>query len=110
MPAVAREQPAAGFERAQQMEGGDRATRAVRLAVVVGKNERRPAIAFDDAGSGNADHPPVPTVAIDDHAVGVAQRRFLLKAAFDRFKNTALFFLAFAVELVEASRDLMRSR
>src|SRR5262245_57159548 len=71
-------------------------------------DQGRAAIAFDHAGRGDADHPAMPTFAVDHDAVRIAEAWLLLKTLFNRLQDSLLCFLPLAVELVETQRDLTR--
>ena len=66
--AEADEDIVAAFERFEQMEAGDGAAGAVRLAVFVAEDERGVAGALDDARGENAEDAAMPAIAVDDEA------------------------------------------
>ena len=50
----------------------------------------------------------MPPLAINHHAIGIAQPGFIRDALFDGNKNSFFFFLPIAVEFVETGRNLVR--
>src|SRR5882672_9464182 len=87
------------------MEGSDGAAGAVGFSAIVRKHQRRASVALDYTRGRDADDAAMPTVAVDHHAIRVVQRWFLFEAGLDGLQNTAFFFLALAVELIEAPGD-----
>ena len=72
--AEADENIVAAFKRFQQMEAGDGAAGAVRLAVFVAEHERGMAGALDDARGEDAEHAAMPAFAIDDQTTELIDR------------------------------------
>ncbi len=68
-----------------------------------------PCVALHDARCGNSDHAAVPAIAVDHHAVGFAQRRFIVEPLPDVLDDAALFVLAVGIELIEAGPNFARS-
>src|SRR5215469_9400557 len=79
------------------------------LAAIVGEYQGRAAVALNHASRRDADDAAVPSLAINHDAVCIAEFRFLFEALRDGLENSALFFLALAVELVEATGDFFRA-
>src|SRR5258708_3040936 len=103
--AVAREQAAAGFEGIEQVEGGNRAARSMRLFAFARQHQRGTSVFFYYLGRSNTDHAPVPSFAFDDHTIGVAQGGLFFQAALDALPDAAFFILALGIEFVEAAGD-----
>src|SRR5215470_16944867 len=108
MSAKPAEERSTALDRIQQMKLGNGPPGAVGFLAVTRNHQRWPAVAFDDAGCGDANHSAMPAVAIDHHAVRIAQGSFVAEALLDRIQHPALLLLAFAVQLVEPYGDLTR--
>src|SRR5215470_19625133 len=98
---VAVKERTARLERIEQVECRNGPAGAVGFVAVPRNDKRRPAVALHDASSRDADHAPVPAVAVNDDAVSIPQSRFLCEARINLLQNSTLFFLALAIQLVE---------
>src|SRR5579863_4567926 len=103
-----REQLRTRLQRLQQMEGGNRAARAMGLAVFAREHQRRSMEALDHAGRANPNHPAMPTLTLDHQTISVAQFGTLLDLFMDRFDNALLFLLTVAVQAMELQGHLCR--
>src|SRR5215469_4971612 len=92
------------------MKRANGSARAVRLSAVVREHQRRAAIALDHARRGNADDSAMPALAVDDHAVRITEFGFFLEALADGLQDSAFFFLALGIELIEPAGDFFRTR
>src|SRR5207248_5865348 len=110
MAAVAAKQIRTGFERIQQVKGGNGAARAVCLISVARDHQRRASVAFHHSRGGNSDHAAMPAISIDHRAECLSKRGLLLDAQLNRAHDAAFLFLTFRVELVSSISNLSRSR
>ena len=85
----------------EQMKGLDGAARAVGLAVLAGKHQRRTMIALDNAGGANTDHAAMPVLSGDDERVGVFPLGRRVDLSVDFVEDLLLGQLAVAVELAQ---------
>jgi hypothetical protein len=86
------------------MKRANRPPRPKRFFTFTRDHDCRSVIALNDSRRRDADHAAMPSFAIDDDAVSVAQRGIAGKALFDRLQYAPLFFLTFGIELVELRR------
>ena len=110
VPAKAREQAGAGFERVQQMERIDGPAGAVRLLAIARDDQRRAPSSLHHSRRADADHAAMPALAVDDHAVALAQRGVAIQALVDLRHDALLFRLALGVEPVEMLGQLAGAR
>src|SRR5215471_11973769 len=98
MAAEAGEEPAALglLERIKQVKARNRAARSIRLAIfsIVSHHQSWTPIALDDAGSDNSNHTPVPTLAVEDQAIGLALGGVTIEPLVNLFYDARLFILA----------------
>src|SRR5947209_18343322 len=78
----------------------------MRLVSIAGDHERRTAKLLHHPRGGDANHATMPAISVHHDAVSVAKRGVLLEPRFDLLQNAALFLLPFAVQLVEADRNI----
>src|SRR5215469_17441393 len=88
------------------MKRPDGATRTMSLALIVRDDQRRTAVALHHPCGRDANDAPVPALAINHDAVGIAQQWLLREALLDGQQNPALGFLSLGIELVEPEGDL----
>src|SRR5579871_1659983 len=108
MASIASKQAAAGLDCFQKMKSADRASGAERFIPLARDHYCRTVVALDNSRSGNANDAAMPSVAVDDDAVGVTQRGLGSEALFDRAQDSAFFFLPIGVELIELGRKFPR--
>src|SRR5207249_11359762 len=109
MAAVAAKQIRTGFERIQQVKGGNGAARAVCLISVARDHQRRASVAFHHSRGGNSADAAMPASSIDHRAECLSKRGLLLDAQLNRVHDAAFFFLTFGVELVYSISNFARS-
>src|SRR5207244_12067478 len=109
MAAVAAKQIRTGFERIQQVKGGNGAARAVCLISVARDHQRRASVAFHHSRGGNSDHAAMPAISIDHRAECLSKRGLLLDAQLNRVHDAAFFFLTFGAVLVSSMSMFARS-
>src|SRR4029077_7640555 len=92
------------------MKSADRAAGAVRFLPVMREHQRGTPVTFHHASSRDPDDAPVPAVPVDDHAMRVAEIRFLFEPFLDGFENAAFLLLSFSIELIKSPGDLAGTR
>src|SRR5690606_13793784 len=110
VPAVAHQEVIAAGERLVQVEGLDAAAAALALLAIECDKECRPTEALDDARSGDADHPRMPTLTRQHYRamlrrVGVVGGNHLHCLV----DHLAIKILAAPVERLEFADDLTRT-
>src|ERR1700719_2212413 len=88
------------------MESRNRSPRAMRLVPSARNNQSWPAVAFHYSRSCDANYTAVPAFAIQDHAIGFAQRGLDFQPALDAVHDAPLFFLTLGIQLVKAAGHL----
>src|ERR1035437_529855 len=102
------EQLRARFQRLQQMERLDGASRTMRFAVFAGEDERRTPIALHNTRGANADHAAMPAFALQHQAVSLSHLGRGFNFALNFVQDALLFLLPVAVELIEPNGYLRR--
>src|SRR5262249_4595871 len=82
----------------------------MRVIPIERDHKRGATAAFNNPGSGNADHASMPALPINDHAKRFTKLGILFQAGLNLVHDAAFFFLPLAIESVEACRQFARSR
>src|SRR5260370_8392542 len=77
----------------------------MRILDIARHYQRRPAITLNNPCGSDTDYSAMPALAVNHHAIGVAQNHVFGKPLFDSVYDAAFLFLPFAVQLVEAAGD-----
>ena len=109
MASETREKLAAGFEGIKQVESRDGAAGTECLFAFTRNNECRARVTLDDARCRNADDAAMPAVAIDHHAVRLAQRGLTGEPLLNALDDVPLLVLSVGIELIEASGNFARA-
>src|SRR6266853_4399218 len=93
----------------QQMERRNRSPRAMRLVPRARNNQGWPAVAFHYSRSCDANYTAVPAFAIQDHAIGFAQRGLCFQPVLDAVHDAPFFLLTLGIQLVKPGGHLPRT-
>src|SRR5215469_16649172 len=108
MASITRKQVAARFDCFEKMKRPDRAAGAEGFVSLARDHHGRTVVALDDPSRGDADDAAMPSVAVDDDAIGITQCGLSGEALFNAAQDSTFLFLAVRVELIELGRKFSR--